>query len=402
MLRSGYLNFFDILNSGIYKFGDDTSPLGINTEEALDGVKEWVDGQKFPNTSPWSPLAKDNRSIPPVRCYCKEIYKTESNDFIVVLWKHDPSDIGGYMGLKINSDGIPGGVLKNNSSSKKANDKVIWGHPCYYWVIPEINSLVSIKFDDSTCDTQLFHKWLTHCVKFKADFPGFKSKENVDGKTSIRFSVPGKEGKNFTYKFEAKTIQIKTDIEKLKSACKGTTSIILRESIATNSSPLKNISNSTDESLTSADEGSDVLIELFRKMFASRKTSDSNVRKFEMSIEANPTYEEIEALIEATAHHGEDSWSDVFFVNKNERVSLKSYRINESISISRIENIYTAKQLEKVLAPKRGHILQTLKKTRALPIEKTVVGNEAALVEEEETILMVEDDKVLLEDEEVV
>ena len=392
MLRSGYLNFFDILNSGIYKFGDDTSPLGINTEQALDGIKEWVDNQIFPNTSPWSPQAKDNRSIPPVRCYCKEIYKTESNDFIVVLWKHDPSDIGGYMGLKINSNGTPGGVLKNNSSNK-ASDKVIWGHPCYYWVIPEINSLVSIKFDDSTCDTQLFHKWLTHCVKFKAEFPGFKSKENLDGKTVIKFSVPEAEGRSYTYKFEAKTIQIKTDVEKLKSACKGTTSIVLRESIATNSSPLKNISNSADESVSSADEGSDVLIDLFRKIFGSRKISESNVRKFEMSIEANPTYEEIEALIEATAHHGEDPWADVFFVNKDERVSLKSYRINESISIGRVEDVYTAEQLERVLIPKRGHILQTLKKTRALPVEKTLVKEE---------VLADKEGAILLEEEEVV
>mgnify|MGYP007010097828 CR=1 FL=1 len=188
--------------------------------------------------------------------------------------------------------------------------------------------------------------------------------------------MPGSDKKNYTYKFEAKTIQIKTDIEKLKSACKGATSIVLRESIATNSSPLKGLSGATDESSSFVDEGSDLLIDIFRKIFSSRKISESNVRKFEMSIEANPTYEEIEALIDATAHHGEDAWADVFFVNKHERISLKSYRINESISIARIDNIYSAKQLEKVLTPKRGHILQTLKKTRALPIEKPVSESE--------------------------
>lgn len=383
MLRSGYLNFFDILTSGIYKFGDDTKPLGITTEQALDGIKEWVEKQTFPNTSPWSPLVSDKRSIPPVRCYCKEIYKTGTDDFIVVLWKHDPSDIGGYMGLKINANGTTGGILKNNSSSTNPKDKVIWGHPCYYWVIPEINALISIKFDDSTCDTQLFHKWLNYSVKYKAEFPGYKTKENTDGKDIIRFSVPDSDNKSYTYKFEARTIQIKTDIEKLRNACKGTTSIVLRESVSTHSSPLKSLNNRSEDNANHTDDGSDILIEIFQKIFSSRKTTDSSTRKFEMSIEANPTYEEIEALITATAHHEEDAWADVFFVNKKERISLKSYRINESISIARTEKIYTAKQLEKVLLPKRDHIMDTLKKTRATPIARPTAEDKDGPVDDD-------------------
>lgn len=373
MRQTGYLNFFDILTSGIYKFGDDLTPLGIETSQAFDGIKAWVDTQIFENTSPWSPLAKDKFSPAPVRCYCKELYKTAAGDFVIVLWKHDPSDVGGYMGLELNASGSPCGVLKNNSSDKK---NVIWGHPCYYWVIPEVNALVSIKFDDSTCDTQLFHKWVLSCIRNKAEFPGFKTKEAVDEKYIVKFTLPGSENKHFTYKFDAKTIQIKTDVEKLRNVSKDTTSIILRESVSTNSLPLLG-GEESDEARNEVDSGSATLMRLFGKLFSSRKIADSNVRKFEMSVEANPTYEQILDIVNDTSHHQEDDWSDVIFVNsKKEKVSLKSYRINEHVSMNKVDYVYTAKELESTLTAKRAHILNMLAKARvALPVveEKNVL-----------------------------
>ena len=377
MRQTGYLNFFDILTSGIYRFGDDSTPLGIETHQAFDGIQAWVKTQTFENTSPWSPNAKDNFSPAPVRCYCKEIHKTCDGDFVIVLWKHDPSDIGGYMGLELNDNGSPCGVLKNNSSDKK---NIIWGHPCYYWVIPEVNALISIKFDDSTCDTQLLHKWVLSCIRNKAEFPGFKTKEHVDDKYVVRFSLPSSDSKHFTYKFDAKTIQIKTDVEKLKSISKDTTSIILRESVSTNSLPLVGADKPSDTE-SEVDSGSVVLMRLFEKLFSSRKISDSNVRKFEVSVEANPTYEQILDIVNSTSHHQEDDWSDVIFVNsKKEKVSLKSYRINEHISMNKVEYVYTAKELESTLVAKRNHILSMLAKARVkLPdvMETAVVSNDS-------------------------
>ncbi|MBM5564658.1 hypothetical protein ELP33_31090, partial [Klebsiella quasipneumoniae] len=58
-------------------------------------------------------------------------------------------------------------VVKYTNSYR--GKKVIWGRPCFYWVIPELETIVSIKFDHSICDSELFqdyvHSSITNRVK---------------------------------------------------------------------------------------------------------------------------------------------------------------------------------------------------------------------------------------------
>lgn len=367
----GYLNFFDIELSGLYSIQRRSSKdifsesHGLSTREVFRGIKTWVAGRQFKETSPWASIGKTGDD--PVMCYCREIKELDNGDFMLVLWKHDPSDTRGFRGLELGSDGRPTGNYINNSASA-TGDNVVWGHPCYYWILSNESVVVSIKFEDSKCDTDLMKKWVSHCVRYRIKFDGFNSRQPGESDTKIFFSTPSSpERFNLIYRFSVRLREFKTNEDTLMSICARTKHMLLRNEVVVSSVA----SAAEDEAVASKKKGLDKAnVEIFdyfqnfiRKYFVGGAQEDrEETRRVEVKIEATPSIEQLKELMEYSSDFPEDGWPDVIFIDENDiRTSIKKHRIVENIVLPVGLDAYSCDSLYAAVKDYRARYLSFFK-----------------------------------------
>jgi hypothetical protein len=360
----GYLNFFEIERSGLYRVQRKSSGeeiisknYGLGTMEVFRELTKWVKGRAFKETAPWPSKGGDGGD--PVMCYCREIKEFSSGDFLVVLWKHDPTDTRGFRGLELGVDGKPtGNYITNGASSTGEN--YVWGHPCYYWVIPDKDMVVSIKFDDSKCDSELMQKWVNYCVRQRLKFPGYNSRQPGDLETRISFSTPeNPETYNLLYRFSTSIKVFKTSEEHLERICETTKYMLLRNEVVVSDA-------AKDFEMEASISGKDGLdkanIDIFNffqsfmaKFFPKTEEESDSVRKVEIKLEATPTVAQMKELMSYSSSFGENDWADVIFIDENEKpTSIKSHRIVERIVLPPAIDAYSCDQIYKVISEERS------------------------------------------------
>ncbi|MEW6178180.1 MAG: hypothetical protein AB1588_21060 [Pseudomonadota bacterium] len=361
----GLLNYFDIVEDGLYTIQTRATEGSIKSasnslkiSKTLPLIKDWVSKRSFKATCPW-PEESDGPHRPEM-CYCKEIYPCSNGDYILVLWKNDPSDSEGYRGLILDENGAPSTYLNNTSGD--TGDNVVWGHPCYYWIIPERNLVVSIKFPDSKCDNALFKKWIKSVVRNKLKIPGYNSRSVTDSAVRIRFSTPQQpEDYSYLYRFETAIREFDTSIEYLESIAADTKSITVRDYVSTFAPIEAQSSNSSFLDATNVDvlETITKIIDLFRKT-ESNSSQDSSIskRKVELMIEGTPSLEIVNELINFNEQTPSDDWSDVIFTtNDDNNVSFKSHRLVERLVMNRFGDPYSGGELFQALSAAREELL---------------------------------------------
>jgi hypothetical protein len=363
----GYLNFFEIEKSGLYRVqrkstGEEiiSKNFGLGTTEVFRALAAWVKGRGFKETAPWP--SQGDSGNDPVMCYCRELKEFPNGDFMVVLWKHDPTDTKGFRGLELGSDGNPtGNYITNGASSTGEN--YVWGHPCYYWIVPSKNSVVSIKFDDSKCDSELMQKWVSYCVRYRIKFPGYNSRQPGESETRITFSTPqNPETYNLLYRFNTNIKIFKTSEEYLEQICESTRYMLLRNEVVV-SDGAKNLEMNT--AISTRDGLDKANIEMFgffqafmEKFFPSQKGSDDNVRKVEIKLEATPSLSQIKELMTYSSSFSEGSWADIIFIDENENsTSIKHHRIVERVILPPTIDAYSCDQLYRVVSEARASYL---------------------------------------------
>lgn len=364
--NDGYLNFFKIDQSGLYRIQRRASSdivsqsQGLGTAEVFKAIKDWVKGRQFKETCSWSELGKTGDD--PVMCYCHEIKELDNGDFILVLWKHDPSDTKGYRGLEIGADGKPTGNYLNNNASQMG-DNFVWGHPCYYWIVPSEDLIVSIKFEDSKCDSDLMQKWVTNCVRYRVKIPGYNNRNTGESETRISFSTPAApETYNLIYKFSARLKEFKTSEERLKEICAGTKHMLLRNevTVTANSAGLEmDKVFAGQKGLDKANvEFFDIVQTFLAKYFNKADGDKDNVRRVEIKLEATPNLEQLKELMAYSSDFPEDGWADVIFIDENDvKTSIKKHRIVERIMLGRAIDAYSCDVLYAAIKDNRGHYL---------------------------------------------
>jgi hypothetical protein len=368
----GYLNFFEIEKSGLYRVqrkssGDEiiSKNYGLGTSQVFRELVSWVKGRGFKETAPWP--SKGEADNDPVMCYCREIKEFPNGDFLVVLWKHDPTDTRGFRGLELGADGKPtGNYIASGASSTGEN--YVWGHPCYYWVVPEKNIVVSIKFDDSKCDSELMQKWVSYCVRYRLKFPGYNSRQPGDSETRISFSTPeSPETYNLLYRFSTNIKIFKTSEEYLEKICETTKYMLLRNEVTVSDEAR----NAEMDIVVSGKDGLDKAnIEIFNyfqtfmtRFFPKEREADDNVRKVEIKLEATPTMEQMKELISYSSGFSESGWADVIFIDENDNgTSIKQHRIVERIVLPPTIDAYSCDQLYGVVSQSRDTYLPLIDK----------------------------------------
>ncbi len=312
MVITGHMNYFSVNKCGLYR-QNDKKPSGLELTETFKLIGEWVAGKPLADTLPWDSRSRSGIS----KCYCKDIYTSEDNrDILLVLWKSDTDDTGTLLGAREDAKTGEGDVVTytNNYRGKK----VIWGRPCYYWIIPSKQLVISIKFDHSVCDSQLFQDWVSASITNRVKHPNKKKEMTETGQTRLSFTDGTLGGEmRFRYLFDVHLKTIDTANSKLNELAQNVTHIIKRETI----------------SITPADERAK-WVQLFDKVPYLKSQAKARVRHIEIRAEARPNASEIRDIIEKFANENrkQSDWDNVGFTTADNRtVWVDRYRLKNSM-----------------------------------------------------------------------
>lgn len=389
MRRTGTLNFFEIEKCGLYGFVSDNC-YGLEAEVALEAIKNWVSGRSFKTTVPWDDSAKSKS----VNCYCHDVYKDEATgDFLFVLWKSDPDNDKSMVGVKLDSSGNLSKFLKPETGADQ--EDVIWGHPSYYWFMPSKKYMISVKFDNSRCDSDMVHDWLNGCVNFRVKFPGIKKKEEVKASgqekafTRVYFDVKREvieaaestvtKPTQHTSTQAANETVVKADDEfkykvtfKFKAALKifSTTDAKINEIAHTTKYVLnrKYVPTYAQGEVLEGWVGGLSRIPVVSKLFSRPSQKNKENLKVELKIETSPSKAEILDIIASSGDMDADGWEKVGFMDQNSRVTwAQEYRLTDSISVEDGgSDVFPAATLFGYLSPKRAEYIASIAKQKEL------------------------------------
>ena len=341
MIVTAHLNFFHISECGLYKSGGD-EPLALNAFETFDSIYKWLADRSMEETLPWDPSTGRKGMA---KCYRHDHYfDNENNDFLFVLWKSDGSKNGSILGASANSKLGDSEVIEYTSDHK--GKKMIWGHPAYYWVIPKIKTIVSIKFDHSVCDSQLFQTWVNACINNRAQIPEKTKTFTNNGHTRFEFSTKDQQHTGLNFKFETKLQTLDTAEGPLLSLVHQITHIVKRETVKVKEE---------------ADDRS-AWVKFFNKIDFVKPKDKSQTRKIEIRIEASPNLTEIKKIIQDFSNEDRDpkQWENVGFEKKDKTtVWVDEYRLSKKLNINYDgATVFEAGALYNFLSQRRADILK--------------------------------------------
>jgi len=333
----GHINFFNVDLCGLYRFNSkkDKQVYGLELSDVFTRIMNWVGTRNsLLETTAWEPNSRGNTSD----CYLKDIYQDEdTGDFFVVLWKSDPSsksvfgaDEGGAVGT--------GSVFKH--SNEVGGKKVIWGSPCYYWICPSKETVMSIKFNHSVCDAQLFEDYISSVIRNRVPHPS-RVKTQTDTQTIITFTSKDSDSSLY-FRFKKSLITASTTVLKLIDLAPHITHIIKRESVV----------------VSSNDEKSEWL-KLLGKLPLMQAKAKSKTRQIEVRAEVRPSISELEKIIDEAQKDG--TTDNLGFTDGSRTVWLDKYRLKESITIpDKKDELINAVEISEYINEKRNKILESL------------------------------------------
>lgn len=319
MFAKGYMTYFKVEQCGLYKQKSDKS-LGLGLSETFDLIMEWVKDRPLSTTIPWDPkTTRDNKS----KIYCKHIHKDpETGHFLVVLWKSDQHSSGTMLGVDENEKTGSANIVKTSTKHKGKN--VIWGRPCYYWVIPEYDTIVSIKFDHSLCDADLFKDFVRcaiinrvkHSGRVKMSKTGYaKIVHNSDKESSC------------LYRFNILTKSLTTSNATLQKLVGRITHIITRDTV-----------------IVSGKNARSEWVNSFNSLFPASNLASDNIKqkKIEVRAEARPSVQEVQKIIEENAKDNRkpSDWNNIGFLTDKGVVWVDRYRLREEIVVEDSDGTY--------------------------------------------------------------
>ncbi len=334
------MSYFEVSKCGLYSFKESDKPVGIKLEETFDLILDWVQSRSLVDTIPWDPTQKTNSA----KCYCKDIYKDSSTgDFLLVLWKSDTDSAGTLLGAREDNTGK---VVKYTSSYN--GKKVIWGRPCYYWIIPSKNTVISLKFDHSVCDAELFKDFVVNAINNRVKHPN-KVKEKTETGL-VRLAFVGSEKKRYYYSYKMNLMSMKTASSQLDKLASKITHIIRRESIL----------------VASKDDRSE-WTKIFTKHipFLAAKPK-SKQRKIEIKAEAKPSKAEIVKIIKkyAVENRKPSDWNNVGFQTDKGIKWVDKFILKDYLTFSQpVEQVLTAEFLLNYIHKNRVRYIDLMKQT---------------------------------------
>lgn len=343
MANIGHMNFFQVDECGLYKVKDN-SVHGLDMAETFKLFHEWKVETKMADTIPWDPSTRSAKS----KCYCRGSYfDNATGDYLIVLWKSDTDNTGSLLGAT--EDSLSGSEDVFKFTNENNGKKVIWGRPCYYWVIPALNTIVSIRFDHSVCDSALFQEYISACMTNKIKHRN-RTVEYTE-KGFARISLKNSEDNySYSYRFDMSLKTLSTGNSSLANFSQ-VTHIIRRETIIKKS----------------AKDERAYWLKLFDNVVPyTRKNTKSNKRQIEIIAEASPTQAEIKAIISSYLKTKDDNetaakWDNLGFQTPEGRIWADKFRVKDQLVVPDSSyKVFPAEYLYSIISSQRGKYLKQI------------------------------------------
>lgn len=330
-MDNGSVTFFDINAFGFYRLKRNAKELDYkfgSIEEVFEDLKQWLNGKKIEETIPWNIQTHPLRS----KTYCRGVaIDPDTKDIVMVMLRAVGDKSGDLHGVKVGSD-----VGSDASETVKAGtdvegEEVIWGEPCYYWIIPELNKMASIIFTHSGADTIRFCNYITTHVNNNGRVNAVRRQSTTERvhhlnpdlniktvKTSFTYEEDSK-AYNCLFKFDFEQTKIRTAIRNLAEMIPHITQTIIRDTTTT---------RLPDERGPLLRLASEYLPSLF-----GEHPELQAPKRIEVWIDGAPSEEEIAQLF---AQRTDDTdWADVGFKIKDSNIPvwLTKYIVKSTLAI---------------------------------------------------------------------
>ncbi len=375
-MDNGSITFFDIKACGFYRLKRDAEKLDHKygtASEVFTELADWVNGKNFEDTIPWDVNTHPLRS----KTYCRGVaIDPETKDIVVVIYRAiggaDGSLHGVRVGSKVGSDANDTVI----AGKERDGDEIVWGDPCYYWIIPEHNKMASIIFPHSGADTIRFSNYLSTFVNNKStlgqrkkqstrEFSPSKAPDRLVTVTTTTFEYgEGKDKCKCIFKFDVEQTKINTVKANLAEIRDKITQTIIR-----------------DTTTARAEDGRQPVLKVvsnFLRSLVGDEVGDEPVmaapKRIEVIIDGAPSEAEIEALF---AQRADDTdWVDVGFKVKDSEIPiwLTKYVIKSTLVIDNSDGINH-------YSPQK--ILTEIKRVRQDLLENVIINDN---VEQQELI----------------
>ncbi|MEJ8295630.1 hypothetical protein WKI45_22670 [Delftia tsuruhatensis] len=341
--RTGYMNFFDVKKCGLYLYGDGDGAVskGVGLADTLRLLANWVKDLEFEETIPWDPK-KSPESLHD--CYCHDLYANDDNgDYVLVLWKSDGESSGNLWGRAKKSQFGNLSAVERKDNGKK---NMIWGRPCYYWFLPSENVVISIKFDNSVCDTALMQEWVERAIIHRIKHENKSKQPTPSGQIRFQFNDSPDDAK-FVYDFKVRIKSVDTSNAEFSKLASSVTHIVKRHTIR-----IPNIRS----------DRAGWLALIGDKIVQPKDNATS--REVEVRIEARPTAEQLREIVEnfAKENRKKGDWDNVGFTVDKQIVWADSYRLHDHIIFdSDTVGVLGAFDVYEQLLPQRAKIVNMIK-----------------------------------------
>lgn len=342
---TGHMNFFDVKKCGLYEFGDgdDVASRGIDLSETLNLIAEWVRTVDFEDTIPWDPEKSPDTLHD---CYCHDLYVAddEIGDFVLVLWKSDKESKGNIWGRAKNSPFGNLSIVERNNKDKKTK---IWGRPCYYWFLPSINIVISIKFENSVCDTALMQEWIERAITHRIKHPKKTKSKTPSGQVRFQFDDAAEDAK-FIYNFKARIKSVDTSNAEFSKMAEKVTHIVKRDTMVI--AKVKSEASAWVRAI-----GSKI----------AEPQDNAKSREVEVRIQARPTAAQLKEIVEAfsSENRKKGDWDNVGFTVDNQVIWADTYRLHDHIILNANKShVVGAAELYEKLLPQRAKLINMIDK----------------------------------------
>ncbi|MCT7359448.1 hypothetical protein [Thalassolituus pacificus] len=360
-MDKGIVTFFDVKAFGFYRLKQNSKELdhkfGCATT-VLQDLMEWLKGKSFEDTLPWDEAENPGK----IKIFCRGVAKNEdTGDFIVTIYRAVGDNTGSIHGVKVGSKVGPDANGTVKAGAEEDGETVIWGQPCYYWIIPTEGKIASINFPHSSADTDKFCTYIKEHVNNNSDFGERNrtvqeigvSKKNNRTITVHKTTFPYGEGKdkcNCIFKIDVKELSYTTLFEQIENISDTITHTVIRDTT-------NNYEKDSRGPLLKI--GSEYLPSFFGD--APKKKAP---KKIELIIDGVPSKEELKVLFD---NRGADSeWRDVGF--KTEGSSsvtwMKKHIARAQIDVGRLstKDHYSPADLLKEVTKVRNELLACLRR----------------------------------------
>ncbi|WP_072160009.1 hypothetical protein [Pluralibacter gergoviae] len=328
-MDNGSITFFDITACGFYRLKHKSEELDHKFGDlmmVLDDLEEWLKDKNFEQTLPWNKEEQPLRT----RVYSRGLVRdSKTNDAVIVLYR-EVGNGNGIHGIKIGSKVTADSKGTIRAGREHGEDKIIWGEPCYYWIIPELNKIASIRFPHSFADTPLFARYFIQHVnnnsklgnrtKSKRTFESAKTPGRCVDVYNTKFQYQdGKKEINCIFKFVLEETKLKAAEENFERLRHKITHTLIKDSTVISQSDTRQ----PLLKLTSVALASLVGEENRNKLIGSPPILEQP-RKIEVKIDGAPSSDELRNLF---SMRGEESEWDVGFLlaDRANPVWLSSY-----------------------------------------------------------------------------